>query len=170
MAEASTAAAPSGLVLGRYRPLRPLGSGGMGSVWHAHDEKHGREVALKIVPRTGTGGPRAEREATAAAQLRHPSCLRVHSLARDEGHVYIAYEYVPGRTLRHALERGELDDSDAVEAAAQILEGLAHAHSRGIVHRDVKPSNVLLADGDSVLPRVLDFWLAQIPGAKTLAD
>src|SRR5437667_208543 len=92
----------------RYRVLRPLGSGGMGSVWQAFDEKHGREVALKIVPRTGTAGPRAEREASAAAQLRHPACLRAYSLSRDEGHVYIAYEFVAGRTLRQALERREL--------------------------------------------------------------
>src|SRR5436190_15711652 len=119
MAEAQAHATADGLVLGRYRPLRPLGSGGMGSVWHAIDERKDREVALKIVPRAGTAGPRAEREATAATQLRHPACLRAYALARDEGHVYIAYEYVPGRTLRHALQRGELDDRAAGERAAQ---------------------------------------------------
>src|SRR5512138_974343 len=105
MAEPSHAAAPAGLVLGRYRLLKPIGSGGMGSVWHAHDERHDREVALKIVPRTGTAGPRAEREATASTQLKHPACVRAYSLGRDEGHVYIAYEYVAGRTLRQAMER-----------------------------------------------------------------
>jgi eukaryotic-like serine/threonine-protein kinase len=140
----------------------------MGSVWHAHDEKRDREVALKIVPRTGTAGPRAEREATAAAQLKHPACLRAYSLARDEGHVYIAYQYVPGRTLRHALDNGELDDERAVEAAAQILEGLAHAHERGIVHRDVKPSNVLLADVPGISVRLLDFGLALMTEEETL--
>src|SRR5262245_33820111 len=122
MAEASAQAAPAGLVLGRYRPLQPLGSGGMGSGWHAFDERKGRDVALKIVPRAGTAGPRAEREATAATQLRHPSCIRAYSLARDEGHVYIAYEYVPGRTLRQAIQRGELDDRATLEATAQILD------------------------------------------------
>ncbi len=140
----------------------------MGSVWHAYDERHSREVALKIVPRTGTAGPRAEREAAAAAQLRHPACLRAYALAKDEGHVYIAYEYVPGRTLRHALERGELDDAAAVEVAAQVLEGLAHAHARGIVHRDVKPSNILLADGDDLSARLLDFGLALVTEEETL--
>jgi hypothetical protein len=168
MAEASAQAWSAGLVLGRYRPLKPLGSGGMGSVWHAFDERKGREVALKIVPRAGTAGPRAEREATAATQLRHPACLRAYSLARDEEHVYIAYEYVEGRTLRHALERGELDDQAAVEAAAQILDGLAHAHERGIVHRDIKPANVLLADGPDVDVRILDFGLALVREEETL--
>src|SRR5262249_54462158 len=168
MAEAERAAAQNGLVRGRYRLLKPLGSGGMGSVWHAFDEKHGRDVALKIVPRTGTAGPRAEREATAAAQLKHPACLRAYALARDEGHVYIAYEYIPGRTLRHALDNGELDDERAVEAAAQILEGLAHAHERGIVHRDVKPSNVLLVDGPGISVRLLDFGLALMTEEETL--
>jgi eukaryotic-like serine/threonine-protein kinase len=168
MAETYAHATANGLVLGRYRPLRPLGSGGMGSVWHAHDEKRDREVALKIVPRTGTAGPRAEREAAAAAQLEHPACLRAYALARDEGHVYIAYQYVPGRTFRHALDHGELDDEGAVEAAAQILEGLAHAHERGIVHRDVKPSNVLLVDGPGISVRLLDFGLALVTEEETL--
>jgi hypothetical protein len=168
MAQASVHAAADGLVLGRYRPLKPLGSGGMGSVWHAFDERKGREVALKIVARSGSAGPRAEREATAAAQLEHPACLRAYALARDEGHVYIAYEFVPGRTLRHALEHGELDDEAAVEAAAQILDGLAHAHASGIVHRDVKPANVLLVDGPDVSVRILDFGLALIHEEETL--
>src|SRR5262249_58473163 len=91
-----------------------------------------------------------------------------YSLSRDEGHVYIAYEYVAGRTLRQALERRELDDEDAVEAVAQILEGLDHAHSRGVVHRDVKPSNVMLADGPDVSVRLLDFGLALVPEEETL--
>src|SRR5438128_1576708 len=110
MQQAVAALAPGTLVLGRYRPLRPLGSGGSGSVWLARDEETGLDVALKIVPREGTLGPRAEREAAAVAHLRHPRCLRVYARARDGNHVYIAYEYVPGRTLREALREGELDD------------------------------------------------------------
>src|SRR5918911_5290599 len=111
-----------GLVLGRYRPLRPLGSGGTGSVWLARDERNGLDVALKIVPREGKAAARAEREAQAAAKLRHPSCLRAYAFARDPGHVYIAYEYVPGRTFREALRAGELKDADAIEACAQVCE------------------------------------------------
>ncbi|HWN21862.1 MAG TPA: serine/threonine-protein kinase [Gaiellaceae bacterium] len=156
------------LVLDRYRPLRPLGSGASGSVWLARDERTGLDVALKIVPREGKAGYRAEREAEAAARLRHERCLRSYGFGSDAGHVYIAYEYVGGRTLREAMRAGELRDGQAVEAAAQILDGLAHAHGRGIVHRDVKPSNVLLLDEERVSIRVLDFGLARFDEAETL--
>jgi Protein kinase domain len=165
---ASAAALQSELVLGRYRPLRPLGAGGTGSVWLARDEQNGLDVALKIVPREGKAGARAEREAEAASRLRHPSCQRAYGFGRDSQHVYIAYEYTPGRTFREALRAGELDDGTAIAAAVQMLEGLAHAHARGIVHRDVKPSNVLLADGEDVSVRLLDFGLARLPQAETL--
>src|SRR6266508_4593956 len=157
-----------GLVLGRYRPLRPLGSGGSGSVWLARDEQTGGEIALKVVPKEGKAAPRAEREAEAAARLRHPHCLRAYGLESDDRHVYIAYEYVPGSTLRQALRSGELGDEGAVEAAAQVLEALSFAHARGIVHRDVKPSNVLLADEETVSVRLFDFGLAQLADAETL--
>jgi hypothetical protein len=168
VAEAALALSPSELVAERYRPLRPLGSGGSGSVWLARDERTGLEVALKIVPREGKAATRAEREALAAARLRHERCLRAYGLERDSRNVYIAYEYVPGQTLRQALRAGELKDADAVEAAAQILEALAHAHSRGIVHRDVKPSNVLVAEGEELSIRLLDFGLAQLAEEESL--
>jgi hypothetical protein len=168
VSNAAPALVQSELVLGRYRPLRPLGSGGSGSVWLARDEQNGLDVALKIVPREGKAASRAEREAEAAARLRHPSCQRAYGFGRDSQHVYIAYEYVPGRTFREALRGGELDDGSTIEACAQVLEALAHAHARGIVHRDVKPSNVLLAEGRGVSVRVLDFGLAQIQQAETL--
>jgi hypothetical protein len=163
-----TAAVAQELILGRYRPVRPLGSGGMGHVWLARDEENGLDVALKMVGREGKSATRAEREAKAAAALRHPHCQRIYALARDPAHVFIAYEYVPGRTMRQALAAGELDDRAAVETAAQVLEALAHAHGRGIVHRDVKPSNVLLAEGDVVDIRLLDFGLAQMAEFDTL--
>src|SRR5213080_5411111 len=126
MSNAAPALDQSELVLGRYRPLRPLGSGGSGSVWLARDEHNGLDVALKIVPREGKAGSRAEREAEAAARLRHRSCQRAYGFGRDSQHVYIAYEYTPGRTFREALRAGELEDATAVEAAVQMLEGLAH--------------------------------------------
>jgi hypothetical protein len=168
VSNAAAALQQSELVLGRYRPLKPLGSGGSGSVWLARDERNGLDVALKVIPREGKAASRAEREAEAAARLRHPACQRAYGFGRDSQHVYIAYEYVPGRTFREALRSGELDDRSAIEASAQVLEALAHAHERGIVHRDVKPSNVLLAEGKGVSARVLDFGLAKMREAETL--
>src|SRR5580692_8546273 len=140
----------------------------MGHVWLARDERTGLDVSLKMVAREGKSAERAEREAHAAAALRHPRCQRIYALARDSDHVYIAYEYVPGRTLRQALSAGELDDREAVEVAAQLLDALAHAHGRGIVHRDVKPSNVLLGEADTIDVRLLDFGLAQMAEFDTL--
>jgi hypothetical protein len=156
------------LVFGRYRPVRPLGSGGSGSVWLARDESNGLDVALKIIPREGKAAARAEREALAARRLRHDRCVRAYDVGHDSGHVYIAYEYLPGSTLREALRSGALTDEDAVEIAAQVLDALAHAHRAGIVHRDVKPSNILLEDREELAARLLDFGLAQFDGADTL--
>jgi eukaryotic-like serine/threonine-protein kinase len=166
----SVAIAPSTheLVLGRYRPVRPLGSGGSGSVWLAHDERTGLGIALKIIPREGKAAARAEREALAARRLRHDRCVRAYDVGHDASHVYIAYEYVPGRTLRETMRADQLSDAEAVEIAAQVLEALAHAHRTGIVHRDVKPSNVLLEDREEIAVRLLDFGLAQFDGADTL--
>ncbi|HEX2434567.1 MAG TPA: serine/threonine-protein kinase, partial [Gaiellaceae bacterium] len=168
MSTAVATLSASELVLGRYRPLRPLGSGGSGSVWLARDETNGLDVALKIVTREGKAGTRAEREAEAAARLRHPRCLRAYAFDGDERNVYIAYEYVPGQTLRDRIRGDELTDAGAVEVGVQVLEGLGHAHANGIVHRDVKPTNVLVADGPEIEVRLLDFGLAQFAGAETL--
>lgn len=156
------------LVLDRYRPLKPLGRGGSGSVWLARDERTGLDVALKIVPREGKRAARAAREMEAASRLRHERCVRAYDFGEDPGHVYIAYEYVRGRTLREVLRTDQVTDADAIEIAAQVLDGLAHAHRRGIVHRDVKPSNVLVEDDDGIAVRVLDFGLAQFDEADTL--
>ncbi len=140
----------------------------MGHVWLARDERTGLDVSLKIIAREGKSGHRAEREARAASSLRHERCQRILALAHDPSHVYIAYEYIPGRTLREALRSGEIDDRAALEVAAQIADALAHAHRRGIVHRDVKPSNVLLAESEGIDVRLLDFGLAQMAEFDTL--
>ena len=169
----SVTAAPSALtertlVLDRYRPLRPVGRGGSGSVWLARDERTGLEVALKIVPREGKRAARAMREMEAASRLRHERCVRAYDFGGDSGHVYIAYEYLRGSTMRELLRSGRLTDADAIAACTQVLDALAHAHARGIVHRDVKPSNVLLEDVPEVSARLLDFGLAQFDEADTL--
>ena len=168
MSSAVEPVASNGLILDRYRPLRPLGSGGSGSVWLVRDEISGEQFALKIIAKEGRAAPRAEREAEAATRLRHPHCLRAYGLETDAKHLYIPYEYVPGETLRQALRTHQLGDQGAVEAAAQVLEGLAFAHARGIVHRDVKPSNVLLAEEEHVSVRLFDFGLALMADADTL--
>ena len=118
------------LVLGRYRPLRPLGSGGMGSVWHAYGREAGREVALKIVAARPAppGRARSGRRPRPPSSSIRPACARTRSRA-TRGTSTSPTSTFPGRTLRHALERGELDDERAVEAAAQILEG-ARARAR----------------------------------------
>ena len=139
-------------------------------MWLARDERTGLEVALKIVAREGKRAPRAAREAEAASRLRHERCVRSYDFGGDEGHVYIAYEYVSGRTLRDALRHAAINDRDAIEAAAQVLDGLAHAHARGIVHRDVKPSNVLVEDTPEISVKLLDFGLAQFDEADTLTN
>ncbi len=156
------------LVLDRYRPLRPIGRGGSASVWLARDERTGLEVALKIVPREGKRAARAMREMEAASRLRHERCVRAYGFGGDDGHVYIAYEYVRGTTLRDILRQGLVTDRSAVEIAAQVLDGLAHAHRTGIVHRDVKPSNILVEEGTPVSVKLLDFGLAQFDDADTL--
>ncbi|CAN5332752.1 hypothetical protein BH20ACT13_BH20ACT13_03940 [soil metagenome] len=168
MSSVAIAASTHELVLGRYRPVRPLGSGGSGSVWLACDERTGLDVALKIIPREGKAAARAEREALAARRLRHERCVRAYDVGHDSSHVYIAYEYVAGRTLRETMRTDGLSDEDAVEVAAQVLDALAHAHRAGIIHRDVKPSNLLLEERDEIAVRLLDFGLAQFDGADTL--
>ena len=168
MSTAAFALPDRALVLDRYRPLKPLGRGGSGSVWLARDEQTGLDVALKIVPREGKRAARAAREMEAASRLRHERCVRAYDFAGDAGHVYIAYEYVRGRTLREVLRTDTLDNAAAIEIAAQVLDGLAHAHRRGIVHRDVKPSNVLVEEEGEIAVRVLDFGLAQFDEADTL--
>ena len=168
MSNAAPALVQSELVLGRYRPLRPLGSGGSGSSGSRRTSKTASTSRSRSSRARARLRSRAEREAEAAARLATRPASAPTASAETPRHVYIAYEYVPGRTFREALRGGELDDGSAVEAAAQVLEALAHAHARGIVHRDVKPSNVLLAEGEGVSVRLLDFGLAQIQEAETL--
>src|SRR5258708_8992835 len=118
----------SGLVLDRYRPLRPLGSGGSGSVWLARDEQTGLEVALKIIAREGKAAVRAEREAAAASRLRHPSCLRAYAFDHDSSNVSIAYEFVPGKTFRYALLASVRVARPATQASTPASYPLLHHH------------------------------------------
>ncbi|HET8625174.1 MAG TPA: protein kinase [Gemmatimonadales bacterium] len=159
--------APGQVVLDRYELIRPLGSGGMGTVYLARDRTLGRTVALKFLPSSVAADPEAilrfRNEARAASALDHPNIATVHDTAQaEDGRPFIVMGFYEGETLRRRLERGPLPVSDAQAIAIQVAQGLAAAHAAGIVHRDIKPSNVLVAPDGRV--RILDFGIAKTAG------
>ncbi|WP_326578496.1 protein kinase [Streptomyces sp. NBC_00481] len=164
------------LIEGRYRLLAKLGHGGMGTVWRAKDETVDREVAVKE-PRVPDHLPERERanafermrrEARAAARLDHPSVVNVHDVAVVDGQPWIVMELVRGRSLGDALQEGTLGVRDAARIGLDVLGALEAAHAAGILHRDVKPDNVLLGRHDRVV--LADFGIAQIEGETNLTD
>ena len=152
--------------LGSYEIVHRLGTGGMGDVYLARDRRLSRNVALKILrtdldPRDRTAV--LHQEALAASALNHPNILTIYEVGAHAGARFIAAEYVDGVTLRERLKQGAVAASELVVIALQIAEGLAAAHDAGVVHRDVKPENVMLRpDG---LVKILDFGIATRPGA-----
>ena len=153
-----------GRTVGRYTILSPLGRGGMGIVYRAHDPRLGRDVALKFLPpqlNLSEGSEeRLLEEARAAAALEHPNVCTVHEIGETEdGRVFLAMPCYEGQSLTERLSKGPLPVDEAVGIAAQIARGLSAAHARGIVHRDVKPGNVLL--GQDGVVKLLDFGLAK---------
>ena len=157
---------PPSEVLGRYVVLHRLGTGGMGVVYAAYDPKLDRRVALKLLRKNSSNPGRRKRaqerllaEARALARLTHPNVITVHDVAAIDGRVVVAMEHVDGDTLSSALMRGDLDQKRVLEIMRQAGEGLAAAHAAGLVHRDFKPENVMLARDGRVL--VMDFGLAR---------
>jgi eukaryotic-like serine/threonine-protein kinase len=148
------------LAAGRYRIVRDLGHGGMATVQLAHDEELNRPVALKLLPDhlAGDDAFRARflREARLAGRLSHPNVVRVYDAGEADGRPFIVMEYVPGTSL---AEAGRLAPARVVELGVQACAGLQHAHDAGLVHRDVKPANLLVRD-DGVL-KVADFGIAR---------
>jgi serine/threonine protein kinase/Tol biopolymer transport system component len=153
----------SGTRLGPYEISSPLGAGGMGEVYRAHDTKLDRDVAIKVLPSRlavdSEALSRLEREARAVAQLSHPNILAIHDFVREGETAYLVTELLEGETLRQRLSHGALSTRKAVDLAAQIAEGLAAAHEKGIVHRDLKPENTFVTSDGRV--KLLDFGLAK---------
>jgi len=160
-------------VLDRYRLERYIGAGGFGVVWQAHDEKLERDVAVKVVPRDEgpREGSRGTREALAAARLNHPGIVALYELVSDERDVYLVSELVQGATLEELAREGALSDRDVARLGGVLCEALEHAHARGVVHRDVKPGNVMVLAEPAAgagFAKLTDFGVAQLASGEGL--
>jgi len=159
-----------GKTISHYKILEKLGEGGMGEVYLAEDTKLKRKVALKFLPREYTKDKqvkeRFEREAQAAAALNHPNIVTIHEINEHEDQTYIAMEYVEGNTLKDKIPSGPLLLTEVLEFTKQICEGLQKAHDAGIVHRDIKPQNIIINQDGQV--KILDFGLAKLKGVSQL--
>ena len=158
--------------ISHYRIVQKLGAGGMGEVYLAEDTKLDRRVAVKflsIESATDEGAKkRLIREARAAAKLDHPNICSIYEVAEENGRSFIVMQYVDGETLANRIQRKPLELKESLDIATQIADALAEAHSRGIVHRDIKPQNVMFtARGQA---KVLDFGLAKTVQQKSLTD
>jgi predicted Ser/Thr protein kinase len=167
VAEAGPVEPPSSLVgrsLGRYRVTSELGRGGMGVVYRARDSLLHRDVALKVLPAHLTSDEsrrrRLLREARLAAATVHPSLVAVYDVAEEEGRIHVAMELVEGRSLRTVLADGALPAAEVTRIGAAIAAAIARAHEVGIIHRDVKPENIMITAGG--VPKLLDFGIAKI--------
>lgn len=155
-----------GQTVAHYRITAVLGAGGMGVVYKAEDMRLRRPVALKFLPpdlaRDTKAKPRFVREAQAAASLDHPSICTVYEIGGADGKLFIAMAYVQGETLRKKLSSGRLKPEEALFISKQIAEGLQAAHEKGIIHRDIKPGNIMVTEKGHV--KIMDFGLAKLTG------
>jgi len=153
------------VVLGRFRIEDRIGSGGFGTVYRAWDERLQRPVAVKVIDREH-GAPRVTREAQAVARLTHRNIATLYELATDGERAYLVSELIEGETLRALGRRGELTDRLVARVGADAAAALTAAHRAGVVHRDVKPENILVESGEQA--KLVDFGIARIAGEKTL--
>jgi formylglycine-generating enzyme required for sulfatase activity len=153
----------SGQIFGRYELIQELGRGGMGVVWKARDVDLDRFVAIKLILPTHVesevGVKRFQAEARASARLDHPGIVTVHDFGQRDGKYYLCMAFVDGRSLAERLAQGAMPPAKAAKIIREIAEAIHHAHERGVVHRDLKPPNILLTSADE--PRVTDFGLAR---------
>jgi Tol biopolymer transport system component len=157
----------AGTRIGPYEIVAWLGAGGMGVVYRAHDSRLGREVAIKLIPESVAADEtrlrRFEQEARSAGQLNHPNIVAVHDIGVHSGTPYIVTELLEGESLRSRLDGGALPARKAVDYARQTAAGLAAAHDKGIVHRDVKPDNLFITTEGRI--KILDFGIAKLTSA-----
>ena len=163
------------VVLGRYRMLEQIGSGGHGSVWIARDEHTRRRVAVKRIPLGADGAQehlRIEREGRAAARLAHPAIVALYETGDEADAHYLVSELVEGASLAQLYAQATIADGDLLAIGAALADALAHAHERGVVHRDVKPANVIVparrAPGGSAPAKLTDFGIARVAGEQGL--
>src|SRR6185369_1926100 len=159
-----------GTTVAHYEVLAKLGGGGMGVVYTARNVRLGQIVALKFLPPQWSHDENAKqrflREAQAASATNHRNICTIHDIeTSSDGQLFIVMAYYQGETLKQKLEAGALPVEEAVEIASQVAEGLAKAHNEGIVHRDIKPGNLMLVDGDV---KILDFGLAKFANSLQL--
>src|SRR5687768_14543533 len=158
-----------GREIGPYRVVSLLGTGGMGEVYLAEDSRLGRRVALKLLPPEFTHDAerirRFEREARAASALNHPNIVTIYEIGQSDGAYFIATELVEGQTLRDFMPPARAQMKDALNVIAQVADALSSAHAAGIIHRDVKPENIMLRPDGYV--KVLDFGLAKLTELRT---
>ncbi len=162
--------ASGAMLAGRYKILRVLGHGGMGVVYKAEDTQLGRPVALKVlaerIAQSSADGQRFLREARASAALDHPNICTVHEVGEQDGRAYLAMAFVDGQTLREKIAERPLKLGEALAVAMQAGEGLRAAHERGVIHRDIKPGNLMVTPEGQV--KLLDFGLAKLSGETQL--
>lgn len=154
--------------MGRFRLGERIGSGGMGTVYRAFDERLQRTVAVKEIQTAGAD--RVLREAQAAARLNHPAIVTLYELGERDGHALLVSEFVEGRTLDRVARDGSVSDRDVAEIGTDLCEALEHAHSRGVVHRDVKPQNAIVRpfDAGGRRAKLMDFGIAAVAGTPGL--
>ena len=157
------------LVLNRFLIERRIGSGGFGTVYEAWDGRLERSVAVKAIEATGTrGSGRVLREAQAAARLNHPGIVTLYEMGEEDGNALLVTELVDGSTLAELNRESALSDREIGEIGADLCEALAHAHSRAVVHRDIKPQNVLVTEEGEPRAKLMDFGVARLTDGAAL--